>query len=87
MLPGGTVQDHQAITLDFLSHGVRPEKVTRLKKSDDEIVALIRKHWNSGTISSTEVLRIFRSKLGISCEQSRCRYLYDSIKQSLNTKQ
>jgi len=87
MLPNGTIQDHQTITLDFLSHTAGPEKVNRLKKSDDEIVALIRKHWNNGTKSSTEVLRIFRGNLGIACEQSRCRSLYKSIKQSLNTKQ
>jgi len=81
MLPSGTTQDHQTITLDFLSHTAKPEKVIRLKKSDDEILALIRKHWNNGTISSTEILRIFRSNLGVACEQSRFRYLYKKAKQ------
>ena len=87
MDPTGDAQVHQTITLGFLSNIGKSEKVKGLKKSDDEIVALIKKHWNNGFTGATQVLRIFRGHLGVACEQSRFRDLYKSTKESINAKQ
>jgi len=87
MDPTGDAQVHQTITLGFLSNIGKLEKVKGLKKSDDEIVALIKKHWNNGFTGATQVLRIFRGHLGVACEQSRFRDLYKSTKESINAKQ
>ena len=87
MHPTGSTNDHQNITLDFLSPIVKREKIIGMKMSDDEIVALIKKHCNNGIVGPTEMLKLFRSNFGIACEQSRFRYLYKSTKQSLNAQQ
>jgi len=85
--PTGDAQVHQSITLDFLSHIGKSVKMKGIKKSDDEIVALIQQHWNNGAIGPSQVLRIFRSNLGVACEQSRFQGLYKTTKESLNAKQ
>jgi hypothetical protein len=52
----------------------------RLRRSDAELVDLIRKHWKAAEGKSGRMLRVLRDDLGIACEQSRFARLFAKAK-------
>lgn len=51
----------------------------RAKKSDDQIRALIKKHWDQVGGSSARMLRYLRDDINVACEQSRLGKLYREV--------
>jgi hypothetical protein len=52
----------------------------RQKRTDDEIRALLRRHWQTNNGSGDRLLRVLRDDLQIKCEQSRFRNLWQSVR-------
>jgi len=48
--------------------------------SDDEVMALLRKHWQAAEGRSAALLRVLRDDLGIACEQGRFANLARKIR-------
>lgn len=55
------------------------KKVERKKIDDSTIEDLMRAHSINGTLTATGLLRIFRHSLGIACEQTRFKKIYQSV--------
>lgn len=62
--------------LAVLHKPVLPE---RQRKSDEEIIALLREHWQRLNGSATGLLRYLRDEALVSCEQSRFRTLRQHV--------
>jgi hypothetical protein len=81
-LPQGSLHAHKTLVLKHLSPLKAPTVRVGMKVSDDEIKKLIRKHYNSVGGRSGLMLRTLRDDLGIACEQSRFRTLFNAINES-----
>ena len=62
-----------------LRHYKVPTIPARVRKSDDELIALLWKSWQRYDGNSTRLLRFLRDEALVSCEQSRFRGLWKSI--------
>lgn len=54
----------------------KPELPVRVKKSDEEIMALLAKNWDKYDGASGRLLRFLRDEKKVACEQSRFRRLW-----------
>jgi hypothetical protein len=69
--PDGDLAVHARAVRTALQ-GLRKAPVhARLRRSDAELINLIRKHWKEADGKSGRMLRVLRDDLGIACEQSR----------------
>lgn len=57
----------------------------RQKRSDDEIQALLRLHWQANEGSSSRLLRVLRDNLLVKCEQSRFKDLWRSVRDEMES--
>lgn len=55
------------------------EKCERRKLDDDMIARLMHQHSRGGMLTTTALLKVFRHNLGIACEQSRFRKIYELV--------
>lgn len=69
-------KDHALAVAGRLEKMSRPVTVRRHSLSDQEIVALIEKHWDSACGKSSRMLRVLRDDLLVACEQKRFQRLY-----------
>ena len=78
--PRGAASQH-ARSVDAALSRWRPS-VSRVGRrcSDDEVMALLRKHWQAAEGRSTALLRVLRDDLGIACEQGRFANLARKIR-------
>lgn len=61
--------------------GLKPRTVPiRAKRTDDQIIDLIRSHWTASSGNSARLLRILRDHECVACEQSRFRDLWREVK-------
>ena len=64
----------------------KPTMPERERKTDDEIIALLRQNWDRFNGSATALLRFLRDEALVSCEQSRFRSLRQNLLTELNHK-
>lgn len=69
--PNGDLKAHKRAVVTALRGMRRSPVLVRLRRSDDQIVNLIRRHWKAADGRSGRMLRILRDDLDIACEQSR----------------
>jgi hypothetical protein len=62
---------------------MKPVLPLRAKKSDDEILAVLRKHWDQYEGRSGRLLRFLRDDALVACEQSRFRGLWLRVQDEL----
>jgi hypothetical protein len=62
----------------------KPALPQRQRKTDDEILALLRQNWDRFNGSATFLLRYLRDDALVSCEQSRFRSLREHVLEQLN---
>ena len=78
--PEAKSEEHASAVHQILST-VRSRTIpTRVKKTDLQIRALIRKHWQQLDGRSGKMLRFFRDGLLIACEQKRFSNLFNEVK-------
>jgi len=70
--------------LDAMAALQKPVLPERQRKTDDDIVALLRQNWQRLRGSSTALLRYLRDDALIACEQSRFRTLHQRALSELN---
>lgn len=69
--------DGHAEAVERLLSGLRRQSTpVRARKSDAEIIALIRRHSEKARGQSSRMLRLLRDDLGVACEQGRFRALF-----------
>jgi hypothetical protein len=74
--PAGDLEDHRrAVEAAFARMREQPVPV-RLRRSDKELIDLIRLHWKAADGKSGRMLRVLRDDLGIACEQARFARLF-----------
>jgi hypothetical protein len=66
-----------------LSVAAPRRKVVRRMVSDDELIAQLRRSWSDQRGQSSRLLAHLRHDLGIACEQSRFRRLWQSVRQDI----
>ena len=74
VLPGTedfTAQQHRKSVELAMAGWSFPISVERGRLSDDQILDLLNKHWEEARGSTSVLLRLFRDKLNVACEQSR----------------
>ncbi|MPW20155.1 hypothetical protein GCT13_25515 [Paraburkholderia sp. CNPSo 3157] len=64
----------------------KPVIPVRERKTDSEILALLRKNWRRFDGTSSRLLRYLRDEALVACEQSRFRALWSHLQQDLSTK-
>lgn len=82
----------QALPLEFARQQVReamdalrkPTLPERLRKTDEEIIALLQQNWDRFNGSATALLRYLRDDALVACEQSRFRSLRQHVSSQLN---
>lgn len=74
--PKGMFEEHADAVGQMMSKLRPPKAISRTKASDDEILALIHRHWSKLNGQSSRMLRYLRDDLQVACEQSRFRDLF-----------
>jgi hypothetical protein len=59
-----------------------PISLARQKITDEEVVEIIKKHWDDVSGSSSRMLRLFRDDLMIACEQKRFSILFNQVRRA-----
>lgn len=80
--PDGDFEKHASAVRRLMSTRRAPVPVSRDKASDDEIIALIHRYWKTVEGRSGRMLRYLRDDLGVACEQSRFRDLFNAARES-----
>jgi hypothetical protein len=75
-----SLKAHQKRVLTSLVDRKRPVIPNRRKLDDESIRRLISEHWEVTQGQSSRALRFFRDNLGVACEQSRFKHLFNEIK-------
>lgn len=81
VLPLDTAREQVREAMRVLHKPILPE---RQRKTDDEIIALLRQNWHRFNGSATAMLRYLRDDALVSCEQSRFRALRQTLLAELN---
>ena len=71
------------LVLKTLAKLVAPELPARSKLTDDEIVALLKRHWRRHDGQSSRLLRYLRDDALVACEQGRFRDLWHRTKSQI----
>jgi hypothetical protein len=79
-LAAGDAQAHRAAVEASLAAWTRPAAPKRERRSDEEILALLRTHWEATGGRSGRLLRVMRDDLGIACEQGRMAGLVNRVR-------
>jgi hypothetical protein len=76
-------QDKVKRAMSRLHEPIQPERV---RKTDEELRALLRKHWNQHHGSAGRLLRFLRDDALVSCEQGRFRGLWKELQAEFITR-
>lgn len=76
--PGASIEDHRERVLSRLSGWRLVARVRGVSRSDEELVAIIRRNRASGAPTRSAMLRFLRDELGVACEQKRFQRLFDT---------
>ena len=79
----GSVVDDGAAVGRALSGWRMPARPMRIRRDDEELLGLMRRHWGEVGGRSSQLLRLFRDDLGIACEQSRFAMLARRVRSEL----
>lgn len=71
---------HAQIVEKHLSTLIIPARPQRQRLSDNEVVQLLNKHWDSAGGLSARMLRLLRDDLQVACEQKRFQSLFNAVK-------
>ena len=74
------VGEHAEAVGSAISCWRMPAQVTRVRHDDGALLDLIREHWDAESGSSSRLLRRFRDKLGVACEQGRFAQLARTVR-------
>ena len=77
------IQDHIKLVNEHLNHLSPPERPNRTKVTDLQVQEIIRTHWLEVDGKSGQMLRMLRRKLGVACEQSRFKCLFNQVRESM----
>lgn len=75
---------HHAVQ-DAMKSLRKPVIPSRAKKTNDEILAILRQSWGQCDGTSTRLLRFLRDDVLVACEQSRFQSLWHQVKEELRT--
>lgn len=75
-LPRAGAQEHRNAVAGRLQGWRHPSRPKRDRYEDEHLLALIRQNQSSATAGAGQMLRLFRDRLGIACEQKRFSRLY-----------
>ncbi len=78
--PDGDAEAHRQAVERELAVWAQPTSQKRERKTDEEILALLRNHWDSVGGSGSRLLRLFRDDLMIACEQGRMAGLVGQVR-------
>ena len=78
--PRGGVKRHATLVSELMDSMRHPKSITRVRLSDDEIMSEIANSWDAVAGSSSRMLRLFRDKKKIACEQKRFSQLFNQVK-------
>lgn len=79
-------EEARATVANAMRNLKKPAVPVREKKTDAEILALLRKNWHRFDGASTRLLRYLRDEELVACEQGRFRGLWCELQQELDTK-
>jgi hypothetical protein len=78
--PTGSLPTHARMVRGTISRW-RKEKISRRqRRSDEELLTLIREHWTTTGGSKTGFLRLLRDEMNVACEQGRLSRLVSEAK-------
>lgn len=80
-----SVEDGREAVADAMRTLRKPVIPSRAKKTDAEILVLLRKNWSRFGGASTRLLRYLRDEALVSCEQGRFRGLWSLLQQEFAT--
>jgi hypothetical protein len=78
--PDGSLDAHRRAVRSALSRWRRQVIPDRPRRTDSELIALIRDNWKAAEGKSGRMLRVLRDDLGVACEQSRFIKLFEEAK-------
>ncbi|WP_434730673.1 hypothetical protein [Rhizobium binae] len=78
--PAGDARDHAGRVLSAQDRWDRPVEKVGVRLDDEELLRVIREHWDSVQGRSTRLLRKLRDDLGIACEQGRFARLAATVR-------
>jgi len=81
-----TIDDAKTGVLEAMSALKKPVIPVRERKTDNEILALLRRNWGRFDGASVRLLRYLRDEALVACEQSRFRNLWCHLQQDLTNK-
>jgi hypothetical protein len=81
-----SAEEAQAAVVNAMHTLRKPVVPVRERKTDAEILALLRKNWHRFDGASTRLLRYLRDEALVACEQGRFRGLWCLLQQELTTK-
>ncbi|WP_434718142.1 hypothetical protein P5W98_00720 [Paraburkholderia sp. A1BS-2L] len=81
-----SAEEARATVANAMRNLRKPVVPVREKKTDAEILALLRKNWHRFDGASTRLLRCLRDEELVACEQGRFRGLWCELQQELDTK-
>jgi len=81
-----SVEEAKAAVATAMQKLTKPIIPARQKKTDAEILVLLRKNWHRFDGASTRLLRFLRDEALVACEQSRFRSLWSLLQQELVTR-
>jgi hypothetical protein len=79
----GSIELHSVKVRELLKAMGTPKKPKNEKKTDIEVAKLISSNWAKSKGSSSRMLRILRDDLGVACEQSRFRDIFNQLKKQI----
>jgi hypothetical protein len=79
--PRGSADQHRGAVTKALVTWNKPRAPNRSRISDEQVKALIRKHWSDVGGRSSRMLRLLRDDLSVACEQGRFRELFQVVRQ------
>jgi hypothetical protein len=79
--PHGSADRHRAAVMKALAAWSEPSAPKRPRVGDEQVKALIRKHWADVSGQSSRMLRVLRDDLSVACEQGRFRALFQAVRQ------
>ena len=77
-----SLTSHKNRVLKILESLEKPEKISRRKLDDKEVLNLIVKHWTDIDGKSGKGLRFLRDDLGVACEQKRFKNLFHEVRRN-----
>ena len=74
-LPEASSKEHAVAVAKRLENWPRAVRLDRKRKSDSELLEIIRANWSDGGSSASRMLRLIRDELGVACKQARLKAL------------